>query len=106
MRQGECRAPGLRPCKHSVSGCYHFIVVRDNVMLGVIVNLWDDRDSFLEGLSGQEERAQSATCTTASSSTGIGDRALRHHRSCVICGLQIQKNQQLEEGCIDIFKQH
>lgn len=34
---------------------YHFIVVRDNLKLGVIVHLLNDRDSLLEDLGRQEE---------------------------------------------------
>ncbi|KAL0598642.1 hypothetical protein AAY473_031140 [Plecturocebus cupreus] len=44
--------------KHSLSACtghYHFTVVRDNVKLGAIVNMLDDRYSFLKDLSRQEE---------------------------------------------------
>lgn len=55
MMKGECWALCLRPCKQAVSGHYHFIVVRDNMKLGVIVNLLNDRDSLLEDL-GQIRR--------------------------------------------------
>lgn len=55
MMKGECWALCLRPCKHVVSGHYHFFVVRDNMKLGAIGNLLNDRDSLLEDLVRQEE---------------------------------------------------